>query len=113
MATTRPTNRAGSAAGGYGNSVPDGGRNTGGLTSSNYATLKLLARVLVYLAIALFVCMSFLAFIETTWMKAEIKSEARQLHKLKREVETLIQIQKGITRERTPPTMDEQAETNR
>jgi uncharacterized protein YacL (UPF0231 family) len=51
--------------------------------------------------------MSFLAFIETNWMKAEIKSEARELRRLKREVETLIQKQKGSTHERNISSVDE------
>lgn len=107
MATQRPTNRAGGGSSSYGNSVPDTGRNTGGSSNPNYATLKLLARILVHLAIAIFVTMSFLAFIETNWMKVEIKSEARELRRLKREVETLIQKQKGSTHERNISSVDE------
>jgi hypothetical protein len=33
---------------------------------------------------------SFLAYIETKWMKAEIKQEARELHKLRIEAESLL-----------------------
>lgn len=46
---------------------------------------------MVYLAIAIFVVISFLANIETKWMKAEIKQEARDLRKLHTEVERLLQ----------------------
>lgn len=38
-----------------------------------------------------FVVTSFLANIETKWMKAEIKSEAKELRKLRREVEDLLE----------------------
>ena len=37
-----------------------------------------------------FVTLSFLAAIETMWMKAEIKSEARELRKLRREMDLLM-----------------------
>ena len=37
-----------------------------------------------------FVVVSFLAYIETKWMKAEIKSEARELRKLREEVKDLL-----------------------
>lgn len=42
------------------------------------------------MAIVVFVVVSFLAYVETSWMKAEIKSEARELRKLRREVEDLL-----------------------
>jgi len=40
---------------------------------------------MIYVAITTFVVMSFLAYIETLWMKAEIKREAKELRKLKDE----------------------------
>ena len=61
-----------------------------GLKASSDSTLKLLARILINVAIAVFVIMAFLAYIETLWMKAEIKSEARELRKLRKETETLL-----------------------
>jgi cell division protein FtsL len=39
--------------------------------------------------------LSFLANIETKWMKAEIKGEAKELRKLKREVEDLLSKEKN------------------
>lgn len=58
-------------------------------------TLQLLGRVLIYVAIVVFVVLSFLANIETKWMKAEIKGEAKELRKLKREVEELLSKEKN------------------
>ena len=49
-----------------------------------------MGRILVYVAIVVFVVISFLAYIETKWMKAEIKSEARELRKLREEVKDLL-----------------------
>lgn len=57
-----------------------------GSQDTGYRTLQLLARVLIYLAITLFVVLSFLAYIETLWIKAEIKQEAKELRKLKDEL---------------------------
>jgi hypothetical protein len=33
---------------------------------------------------------SFLAYIETKWMRAEIKSEAKELRKMRREIDDLL-----------------------
>jgi hypothetical protein len=87
MATQRPTNRPNSSVSGYGNTVGSAAGNRVGSSDSTYGTLKLLGRVLVYVAIVVFVVLSFLASIETMWMKAEIKSEAKELRRLRRELE--------------------------
>lgn len=91
MATQRPSNRTGSSNSSYGNSVGSGAGNNVGPADSAFRTLQLLARVLIYVAIVVFVVTSFLANIETKWMKAEIKSEAKELRKLRREVEDLLE----------------------
>ena len=91
MATQRPANRTGGSNSGYGNPVSSGAGNTVGSPDSIFRTLQLLARVLIYVAIIVFVTLSFLANIETKWMKAEIKSEARELRKLRRDVEDLLE----------------------
>ena len=44
---------------------------------------------MIYVAITTFVVMSFLAYIETLWMKAEIKREAKELRKLKEDFLTV------------------------
>jgi cell division protein FtsL len=46
-------------------------------------------------AIVVFVVLSFLANIETKWIKAEIKGEAKELRKLRREVEELLSKEKN------------------
>ena len=91
MATQKPPNRIGSASNSYGNPIPGPAGNNVGSQDSVLRTLQLLARVLIYVAIIVFVTLSFLANIETKWMKAEIKSEARELRKLRRDVEDLLE----------------------
>jgi len=49
-------------------------------------TIKFVARVMVQVALCLIIAVTFLAYIETLWMKAEIKREAKELRKLKREI---------------------------
>jgi uncharacterized membrane protein SpoIIM required for sporulation len=49
-------------------------------------TIKFVARVMVQVALCLVIAVTFLAYIETLWMKAEIKREAKELRKLKREI---------------------------
>lgn len=90
MATQRPANRTGGGNSRNGNSLPDGGGNNVRSSSADYAALKLLARILVYVAVAVFVVTSFLANIETQWMKAEIKQEAKELRRLHTDVEQLL-----------------------
>jgi preprotein translocase subunit SecG len=90
MAATGQTNRNGGGNNRNGAAAPAGGGNSSGSAQSEYRTLQLLARVLVYLAIAIFVVTSFLAYIETKWMKAEIKQEARELYRLRSQVEGML-----------------------
>jgi uncharacterized membrane protein SpoIIM required for sporulation len=49
-------------------------------------TIKFVARIMVQVALCLIIAVTFLAYIETLWMKAEIKKEAKELRKLKREI---------------------------
>ena len=49
-------------------------------------TIKFVARIMVQVALCLVIAVTFLAYIETLWMKAEIKREAKELRKLKREI---------------------------
>lgn len=49
-------------------------------------TIKFVARVMVQVALCIVIAVTFLAYIETLWMKAEIKREAKELRKLKREI---------------------------
>ena len=49
-------------------------------------TIKFVARIMVQVALCLIIAVTFLAYIETLWMKAEIKREAKELRKLKREI---------------------------
>ena len=102
MATARQTDRTGGASRGYGGVASNGGGNYAGSEASSLSTLQLLARVLIYLAIAIFVIVSTLAFIETKWMHAEIKAEAKELRKLKEDILTLRK-----ENERTTSTMDQ------
>jgi hypothetical protein len=41
---------------------------------------------MVQVALCLIIAVTFLAYIETLWMKAEIKKEVKELRKLKREI---------------------------
>jgi len=49
-------------------------------------TIKFVARIMVQVALCLVIAVTFLAYIETLWMKSEIKREAKELRKLKREI---------------------------
>ncbi len=86
MATSGPANRVGSGGRGYVNPVPNTGDGVRGTTDSGYRTLKLLARILIYVAVVVFVVTAFMSYVETLWMKAEIKREAKELRKLKEEL---------------------------
>lgn len=90
MATQKPQNRNLGAGSGYSNTVNGGAGNNVGSAHPALGTLALLGRVLIYVAIVVFVVTSFLAYIETKWMKAEIKSEAKELRKLRREIDELL-----------------------
>ena len=107
MATQRPTNRPGSGTGGYGNTVSNSAGNSVGSSDPTYRTLQLLGRVLVYVAIVVFVVLSFLASIETMWMKAEIKSEAKELRRLRREIEERLSKEKNEKVPVLKPTDDD------
>ena len=53
------------------------------MAGKNNDTIKFVARIMVQVALCLIIAVTFLAYIETLWMKAEIKREAKELRKLK------------------------------
>lgn len=56
------------------------------VAGKNNDTIKFVARIMVQVALCLVIAVTFLAYVETLWMKAEIKREAKELRKLKREI---------------------------
>lgn len=56
------------------------------MAGKNNDTIKFVARIMVQVALCLIIAVTFLAYIETLWMKSEIKREAKELRKLKREI---------------------------
>lgn len=57
-----------------------------GLEDTSHSAIAILAAVLAIVALCLAVGLTMVAYIETMWMKAEIKQEARELRKLKEEL---------------------------
>ena len=45
-----------------------------------------MAHLIVLAVLIVVFALSFIAYVETLWMKAEIKKEARELHRLKEEL---------------------------
>lgn len=60
-------------------------------SKNDYGTLKLIAFVLILLAMCVIVAVTSVAYIETLWMKNEIKQERKELRKLKKELEDHVQ----------------------
>jgi len=56
------------------------------VAAKNNDTLKFVARILVQVALCIIIAVTFISYIETLWMKAEIRREAKELKKLKREI---------------------------
>ena len=56
------------------------------MAGKNNDTIKFVARIMVQVALCLVIAVTFLAYVETLWMKAEIKREAKELRKLKKEI---------------------------
>lgn len=50
------------------------------------STSVFLAHLIVLVVLIVVFALSFIAYVETLWMKAEIKQEARELRKLKEEL---------------------------
>ena len=50
------------------------------------STSVFLAHLIVLVVLIVVFSLSFIAYVETLWMKAEIKQEARELRKLKEEL---------------------------
>jgi membrane-anchored glycerophosphoryl diester phosphodiesterase (GDPDase) len=50
------------------------------------STSVFLAHLIVLVVLIVVFSLSFIAYVETLWMKAEIQKEARELRKLKEEV---------------------------
>ena len=57
-----------------------------GFEDTSHSTLAILAAVLTIVSLCLAIGLTVVAYIETMWMKAEIKQEARELRKLKQEI---------------------------
>ena len=62
------------------------GGDSVGLEDSGHSEIAVLAGVLAIVALCLCVGLTVVAYIETMWMKAEIKQEAKELRKLKQEL---------------------------
>jgi len=60
-------------------------------SKNDYGTLRLIAFVLILLALCVIVAVTSVAYIETLWMKNEIKQERKELRKLKKELEDHVQ----------------------
>ena len=60
-------------------------------SKNDYGTLKLIAFVLILLAMCVIVAVTSVAYMETLWMKNEIKQERKELRKLKKELENHVQ----------------------
>jgi len=56
------------------------------VAGKNNDTIKFVARIVVQVALCLVIAVTFMAYLETLWMKAEIKREAKELKKLKKEI---------------------------
>lgn len=88
MATRAPSQSAGRPMGGAGRSdfrAGNADRDSVGLEATGHSSIAILAAVLASVALCLAVGLTMVAYIETLWMKAEIKQEARELRKLKQE----------------------------
>jgi predicted amino acid-binding ACT domain protein len=57
-----------------------------GLADSGHSEIGVLASVLAMVALCLCIGLTVVSYIETMWMKAEIKQEAKELRKLKQEI---------------------------
>jgi len=60
-------------------------------SKNDYGTLRLIAFVLILLALCVIVAVTSVAYMETLWMKNEIKQERKELRKLKKELEDHVQ----------------------
>lgn len=60
-------------------------------SKNDYGTLRLIAFVLILLALCVIVAVTSVAYMETLWMKNEIKQERKELRKLKKELENHVQ----------------------
>ena len=56
------------------------------LADTGHSEIAVLAGVLAMVALCLCIGLTMVAYIETMWMKAEIKQEAKELRKLKQEI---------------------------
>jgi hypothetical protein len=56
------------------------------VAAKNNDALKFVARILVQVALCIIIAVTFISYVETLWMKAEIRREAKELKKLKREI---------------------------
>ena len=89
MATRAPTQQISRSVGGSNRGdirANDAGSNSLELEDSGHSEIAVLAGVLAIVALCLCIGLTVVAYIETMWMKAEIKQEARELRKLKQEI---------------------------
>jgi flagellar biosynthesis protein FlhB len=56
---------------------------------SSDSTSVFLAHLIVLVVLLIVFTFSFMAYVDTLWMKAEIKKEARELRKLKEELKEM------------------------
>ena len=89
MATRAPTQQISRSVGGSSRGDIRAGNASGdsvGLEDTGHSEIAVLAGVLAIVALCLCVGLTVVAYIETMWMKAEIKQEAKELRKLKQEL---------------------------
>ena len=57
--------------------------------SSNGSTGVFLGHLMVLVVLVVVLAFSFISYVETLWMKEEIKKEAKELRKLKSEIKAI------------------------
>ena len=89
MATRAPTQQISRSVGGSSRGdirASDTGGDSVGLEDTGHSEIAVLAGVLAIVALCLCIGLTVVSYIETLWMKAEIKQEAKELRKLKQEL---------------------------
>lgn len=56
-------------------------------SKNDYGTLRLIANVLILLTLCVIVAVTSVAYMETLYMKKEIREERKELRKMKKEIE--------------------------
>lgn len=60
-------------------------------SKNDYGTLRLIANVLILLTLCVIVAVTSVAYMETLYMKKEIREERKELRKMKKEIEDHVQ----------------------